>query len=125
MSEALLDELSSLEAELHHPGAACTRERLETLLHPAFHEVGRSGRAYDRDSVIAFLLPHRASDHRVDAFDYRVHALGADAALLTYRSRHVDREGRVTHAAHRSSVWRRTARGWRLFYHQGTPSEEA
>lgn len=125
MSDALLHELRSLEAELHHPGSACTRERLDALLHADFHEVGRSGRPYDRDTVIAFLLPHRATDYRVEAFDYRVFPLGAEEALLTYRSQHVSADGSVMHAARRSSVWRRTARGWQLFYHQGTPADPA
>lgn len=122
---ALLQALQALEAELHHPGVRCTRERLETLLHPDFHEVGRSGRPYDRETVVAFLLsPHDGGD-RVEAFDYRVFPLGDDTALLTYRSHHVGADGAITLAARRSSVWRRTAIGWQLFHHQGTPADGA
>jgi len=117
--------LQALEAELHHPGAPCTRERLEALLHPDFHEVGRSGRPYDRATVIAFLLSPAAAPQRVVAFDYRVFPLGPDAALLTYRSHHVGTDGAILLAARRSSVWRRADGGWQLFYHQGTPDGAA
>ena len=123
MPDDLLQQLSALEAELHHPGVRCSRERLLQLLHPAFHEVGRSGMAYDLDTVINFLLKEAASSGAVEAWDYRVFELGPDAVLLTYQSRHVSAEGAISHAARRSSVWRRTAQGWQLFYHQGTPAE--
>jgi hypothetical protein len=124
-ASGLLEHLRSLEAELHHPGSDCTRERLETLLHPQFHEIGRSGRPYDRNTVVAYLWPHRAPDYRVEAFDHRVFELGDQDALLTYRSQHRGADGSVSHAAHRCSVWRRTAVGWQLFYHQGTPADGA
>jgi hypothetical protein len=52
---SLLDELQALEVELHHPGVHCSRERLEQLLHPQFHEVGRSGRIYDRETIVSYL----------------------------------------------------------------------
>ena len=48
----LLAELTALETELHHPGATCTRTRLERLLHPDFHEIGRSGTRYTRQVVM-------------------------------------------------------------------------
>jgi hypothetical protein len=51
----LLAELQALEVELHHPGVACDFARLEELLHTDFHEVGRSGRRYDRATVLHFL----------------------------------------------------------------------
>lgn len=123
MPDELLQQLAALEAELHHPGVRCSRERLLQLLHPGFHEVGRSGLAYDLPTVVAFLLKESAASGVVEAWDYRVFELGPDAALLTYQSRHVAGDGAITHAARRSSVWRHTALGWQLFYHQGTPAE--
>ena len=117
---SLLEELSRLEAELHHPGVRCSRVRLEQLLHRDFHEVGRSGRTYTRDTVIAFLAA-QAEPPEVEADAYALTLLADDVALLTYRSAHRGPEGRVD-PAYRSSVWRRGAAGWQLFYHQGTPT---
>lgn len=119
--QELLRELQALEAELHHPGARCSRERLEQLLHPDFREVGRSGRKYTREIVIRHLAA-QAAPPAVVAGDYEVHALGEGCALLTYHSAHATADGTPTLPAHRSSVWVRTAAGWQLYYHQGTPS---
>ena len=56
----------------------------------------------------------------IEATDLRTRYLGADAVLVTYRSRQPSRE------ALRSSVWLRdTDAGWLLLFHQGTPSAAA
>ncbi|NDY93369.1 nuclear transport factor 2 family protein [Ideonella livida] len=112
--------LAGLEAELHHPGAACSRERLEALLHPDFHEVGRSGLPYDRATVLDFLA-RQGGDPQVRAWGHAAHRLAPHAALLTFCSARVSAQGELSHAARRLSVWRQDASGWRLFYHQGTP----
>lgn len=122
-SEELLEELQALEAQLHHPGSCCSRDRLEQLLHPQFHEVGRSGQAYSRDTVIGYLATVTVQP-AVEADQYAVTALSEDCALLTYRSAKRLPDG--THAEHalRASVWLRTALGWQLVYHQGTVAAE-
>ena len=112
-----------LEAELHHSGARCSRQRLEQLLHSAFHEVGRSGRLYRRDFVIDYLAA-QASPPAVESDDYGVHQLDNNSALLTYQSSSRSADGSRMDAALRSSVWLRTALGWQLFYHQGTPAHQ-
>ena len=49
---------------------------------------------------------------------FAVRMLGADVALVTHRSTMTVGEPR---AANRSSIWRGTADGWQLEFHQGTP----
>jgi hypothetical protein len=120
MSE-LLAQLQALEAELHHPGVRCSRQRLEQLLHSGFHEVGRSGRRYTRETVINFLAA-QASAPTVEATDYALTPLTEGCALLTYRSALRDADGTLREHALRSSVWLRSSVGWQLLYHQGTPS---
>lgn len=120
----LLHLLQSLETELHHPGVRCAPARLQALLHPDFHEVGRSGRAYNRDTVIAWLTQqHTQPDVRSEQF--AVTALGTHHALLTYRSAHRRSDGTEHMATLRASVWERSPdvaeNPWRLRYHQGTP----
>ena len=119
-----LSELQALESELHHPGTRCSRSRLEALLHPDFREVGRSGRPYTRETVIAHLAA-QAQPPDVVATGHELVPLGPDAALLTYRSAHRGPDGTLSLPARRSSVWRRTGPGWQLLYHQGTPSDDA
>jgi len=118
----LLAELQALEVELHHPGARCTAGRLEQLLHPAFHEVGRSGRPYDRPTVLRFLSALTAPPE-VASTGFEVALLAPGCALLTYRSSQVQADGTPTHPTLRSSLWLQTEAGWQLRYHQGTAAE--
>lgn len=120
---SLLQHLQALEVELHHPGARCNRERLEQLLHPEFHEVGRSGRAYDREAVVDHLLQqHSPPAVASDAFS--VAELSPGVALLTYRSAHVDAGPSLVSHTLRSSIWLRTDSGWQLRHHQGTAAAQ-
>ncbi len=121
---ALQATLRALEIELHHPGAACTAQRLEQLLHPEFHEVGRSGLPYDRATVLRYLA-HRPAVPPVQSHGFAVSRLGPDVALLTYRStEHRDGLGAPPVHTWRSSLWVRSAAGWQLRYHQGTPAAD-
>ena len=119
----LLHKLQSLESELHHPGACCSHARLEQLLHAEFHEVGRSGVAYSRETVIQYLsgvvtLPTVVSDA------FAVAELTPGAALLTYRSVLIDAGAGTALHTLRSSLWLHVTVGWQLRYHQGTPAAQ-
>jgi hypothetical protein len=119
----LLQELQALEVELHHPGVRCSRVRLEQLLHPEFHEVGRSGRAYNRETIINFLVAQE-SQPVIASEEFSVSVLGPEVALLTYRSAHVEKGPRLVNHTLRSSIWLKASTGWQLFYHQGTAAAE-
>lgn len=119
--DALLPLLQALEVELHHPGVRCNAARLEQLLHPEFHEVGRSGCPYDRATVLRFLSEQETVPDVVSV-DFAVEALAPGIALLTYRSAHRDASGVLGRHTLRSSVWMLAADRWQLRYHQGTPA---
>jgi len=119
----LLVELQALEVELHHPGVRCSATRLEQLLHPAFHEVGRSGRAYDRPTVLRF-LGAQTEQPDVASTGFEVAMLAPGCALLTYRSSQVQADGKLSNPTLRSSLWMQTEAGWQLRYHQGTPASD-
>ena len=120
MLDSLLSELRALEVELHHPGVRCSRERLLQLLHPDFHEVGRSGARYTRDTVVAHLAA-QASQPDVVPEGFAVRLLAPNCAQLTYRSAHRQADGSLALHAERSSLWLRGMSGWKLIFHQGTP----
>jgi hypothetical protein len=124
MVNALLQELQSLEVELHHSGTRCNRDRLEQLLHPEFHEVGRSGRTYSRERIISHLAAQQTQPV-VASDSFAASQLGPGVALLTYRSAHVESEGKLVHHTLRSSVWVKANSGWQMRYHQGTPAQAA
>ena len=117
----LFEHLCSLEVDLHHPGIQLSSERLEALLHPDFHEVGRSGREYDRHTVVNYLSYATVQRHVVSE-GFALANLANGAALLTYRSASKDTNGTLFNHTCRASLWVETGVGWQLRYHQGTPA---
>ena len=84
---------------------------------PDFVEFGRSGRVYNREQIM-----HAGSEPIVATLplpDLVVRELDTNTVLLTYNSR-LWANGVVEHAR-RSSIWSRTAAGWVMRFHQGTP----
>jgi hypothetical protein len=118
----LLETLQSLELALHRPEVRSNRNELDRLLHPEFREFGRSGRIYERAEVLAEFAD-RSQAYDVWAQEFRVVPLSNVLALLTYKSAHITREGKLEHHTNRSSLWQLTQNGWRLRFHQGTPAE--
>jgi len=126
--DELLDELRRREVELHHPGVRLDETRLHALLHADFHEVGRSGRAYARPTIVRFLAEQgRSVEGSPDVVpdQFAVRLLGPDAALLTYRAAHRQPDGALTRHTLRSSIWVREGGQWQLLYHQGTAADTA
>ncbi|GAA1425241.1 hypothetical protein GCM10009601_31750 [Streptomyces thermospinosisporus] len=89
-------------------------ERAAVLLHPDFHEFGASGRVWDRATMLALLAEEPEEADPIKVSGMRAVQLAPDVVHVTYDT---DAEGR---RAHRSSLWRRTDTGWRLYFHQGT-----
>ncbi|ATG52787.1 DUF4440 domain-containing protein [Brachybacterium vulturis] len=81
------------------------------LLHPAFSEVGASGRRFDRDEILAHLAP--LTD--VDAEEFVADEIAPGVVLLRYLTTGPDG------TAERTSVWVRENGRWLLRHHQGTP----
>ena len=121
--ESILSVLQALELELHHPGTRISQERLEQLLHPDFHEVGRSGRPYDRAAVMQFLAGQR-DPPPTESSGVQVSLLAPGVALLTYRSARRQEDGTLTEPTLRMSLWLQESAGWQLRYHQGTPAAQ-
>jgi hypothetical protein len=111
-----LDEVVALELRLLDPRVRATPEEVERLLHENFSEVAASGRRWDRASTIRSLASEPGERPQVGVLVARPIADGA--LLVTYVASH-PREG-ATKAFH-SSLWVRTADGWRVLFHQGTP----
>lgn len=92
---------------------------LERVLADDFAEFGRSGRRYGRADILA------STPGPIDAVlplaAFGVQPLGDDILLVTYVSR-LTWQGAVE-LTNRSSVWRRGGpEGFRLVFHQGTPT---
>ena len=119
----LLQTLQDLEVELHLTETRRNLARLDDLLHPDFEEFGRSGRRYSRAEILdAFQAEGDLTP--IVAWDFALAKLGAGVGLLTYQSAHVGPSGDRQKHTLRSSLWMRTAIGWQMRFHQGTPTDE-
>ncbi len=103
-----------------HPAAGAERHRLdpnvraqpgalERVLHADFLEIGRSGRVFNRDQMIAALAAEPAMAGEPQ--DMEVDELAYGNALVTYQLEGV----------RRSSIWVREAGRWQIRFHQATP----
>jgi hypothetical protein len=118
----VLEELMQREPVFHRLESGTRRADLENMTDPQFVEVGASGRRYGRDYVLD-LLEKRFENPGADVWqtsDFHCVELARDTYLVTYTL--LQQKRRVTR---RSSIWRRTAQGWKIVYHQGTVVEEA
>ena len=102
-----------LELELLDPAIRADAAAVRARLHPAFREVGASGRLWDMTATTDALVDER-DDAPIDASDLESFRLAPEVILLTYTTR---RDGLV---ARRSSIWTRSVGQWQLRYHQGT-----
>lgn len=119
----LLETLRALEWALHHPGQGLDADALDALLHPDFHEVGKSGLQYGRAQVMSYLrqlssVTPQTSVRTTDALEHAVALMAPECALLTYLSIHHEPGGPLR--VRRSSLWVLHEGRWRLRYHQGT-----
>lgn len=122
-SPMLLEELRTLETELHKYETRSNRQRMETLLHPDFVEFGQSGTRYTRADILAF-VPNSVPA-AIHSCHFGLVVLAQGVALLTYVSAHLDAGGNPHRHALRSSLWVCTEVGWQMRFHQGTPTTQA
>ena len=120
----LLEHLESLELELQRNDIRRVPHRAEELRHSDFEEIGRSGRQYSRAEAIAALTAQDSSRPNITSESFQLHIVDDRTAMLTYTTAELG-EGGVRHnTALRSSIWTRSANGWQLRFHQGTPTSE-
>ncbi|MFE1475370.1 DUF4440 domain-containing protein [Streptomyces cyaneofuscatus] len=118
MSEPSPAVAAAIEGELRllDPVVRASADLLAALLHPEFREIGTSGRLWDRESIIEALTADDAPrPGPLTASRMRGTQLGPDLVHLTF-----DTESKGLRS-HRSSLWRLTEAGWRLYFHQATP----
>lgn len=119
--DELLELLKSAEIALHEPSTRRDRSKVEALLHETFLEIGRSGKCWNRAEMLDYLAAEEV-DNRVFSRDFALTLLDTNVALLTYRSAKIDDFGTGSKFTLRSSIWMHTPEGWKLRFHQGTPT---
>jgi hypothetical protein len=117
---AVLEELRAREPIFHGALYRGARSALEELVDEDFWEIGASGRRYSRQYVLKTLAARAAAppeDHW-ETSDFYCRALAPDVYLLTYTLLQGERRTR------RATLWRRSAAGWQILFHQGTLVED-
>jgi hypothetical protein len=116
----ILNELKQLEPIFHHPELGTTQADFENMMADEFWEVGASGRYYSRQYVLDELEKRRSYpvEDVLETKEFHCMEIAPNNYLLTYT---LIQSSRITR---RSSIWRRTDRGWKILYHQGTIVQE-
>jgi hypothetical protein len=118
----LFETLYRLERQLHSPEVRADPHALGQLLHPGFREFARSGEIYTREQVLGE-FSDSPPDYIIWSQDFALEEIQDGLSLLTYRSAHVTESGELERHTLRASLWQRTAGGWTMRFHQGTPAE--
>lgn len=108
---------AAIEAELRllDPDVRASPVLVLELLDPEFIEIGASGRRWDATSILKVTSAGSVvPESPVQVSEMSGVVLAPGIVHLTYFA---DNRGR---RAWRSSVWRLTETGWRMYFHQGT-----
>jgi hypothetical protein len=114
--QGILKELMAREPIFHRPQFGRSRQDFENMTDEDFWETGASGQRYSRQHVLD-VLDSRSADPNEASWvtrDFQCREIAADNFLLTYTLLQGERLTR------RATLWRRTAAGWKILYHQGT-----
>jgi hypothetical protein len=125
-SPTLFELLRQQEQALQEPNVRNDPAALGRLLHTEFLEIGRSGRRYDLQQMLTYLIsaePEGSPAPRIHAQDFELQILAPDLALLLYRSAHIDAQKQVQRHSQRSSLWQQVGTVWQMRFHQGTACE--
>lgn len=114
-------QLQQLESSLLQADTRGSAEKLATLLAEEFIEYGYSGKIYNKSQTIK-AVTSAPKDEVISLSDFDVRRLAKNLVLVTYRSEKRLTDGKVKLAL-RSSIWRQTRNGWRIIFHQGTPTD--
>ncbi|PKV89628.1 DUF4440 domain-containing protein [Streptomyces sp. TLI_146] len=116
-SERAVRAATEGELRLLDPEVRASPDRVLELLDPQFTEVGASGRRWDAASILAATGDGTVSpESPVNVTEMSGVVLAPGIVHLTYLSEHQGSR------AWRSSLWRLTETGWRMYFHQGTPT---
>jgi hypothetical protein len=123
----ILAELSAREPIFHRPEFGATRADFERMMAESFWETGASGRRYSREFVLDELDRRRFVPHTDvwETSDFVCRHLAGNVYLLTYtllQDTLLQDKMRLTR---RTTIWQKTADGWKILYHQGTIVQDA
>jgi hypothetical protein len=111
-------KLEELEVSMWKSETRFDHEYMNNTLTPDFFEFGRSGRVYKKEETLGATF--QEINVTLPLKHFSIHSIDANVALVTYISE-VQYEN--LEIANRSSLWIKSDTGWKLRFHQGTPTQ--
>lgn len=122
MDEKTQEVLRLLEESLWRSETRFDDALMDQTFADDFCEFGRSGRIYQRQDMLLGQDNVSKIEATLPLRDFRMRALSDDIVQVMYVSE--VRYGSKIETGNRSSIWRREKQGWRLCFHQGTPTNQ-
>lgn len=113
--ETLKEHLLQLEEKLLKPEIRTSLVELSNLLASDFFEFGSSGNILYKDGIEADGI----GVVKMTLSDFKIHQLSTNTVLTTYR---IFNEVKMQYTL-RSSIWKLSDGQWKMFFHQGTPTQ--
>lgn len=114
----LAEHICGLEEQLLSNEVRMNPEAISRLIMDDFLEFGSSGRVWKKQDMMG---EDGAGAVSMTLSGFELHRLSEEAVLATYKTFN-EETGR--HCL-RSSIWKLSDGRWQMFFHQGTPLQEA
>lgn len=108
-----MDKLLEYENLLFKKSFCSKKENLEKIFHKDFSEFGKSGRIFNREGTINYLL--NSEDRNIQILDFAVNQIDEKTFIVHYKSKHDGKQMVL-----RTSIWIYENKEFKLYFHQGT-----
>lgn len=108
-----MEKLLEYENLLFKKSFCSKRENLEKIFHKDFCEYGKSGKVFNRNGTINFLL--NSEDRDIQILDFQVKQIDKETFIVHYKSKHNGKQ-----LVLRTSIWICENGELKLYFHQGT-----
>ena len=118
-----MKHLRKLEESLLKKEIRANPNKLNELIHESFIEIGYSGKTYEKTDILTSLPNEKDSESEYWSQDYSFISLSTDLVLIMYLEARMDKNGKLSRYAKRTSIWFNNADKWQIKFHQGTPTQ--
>ena len=112
-----IQKLHELEESIWKSETRFNEEYMRTIMAKDFFEFGRSGKIYSIDECLS--ASYQEIGAKLPLKDFAIHEIDEKVVLITYISEVQYGEIEI---GNRSSLWLKNEDGWKLKFHQGTPT---
>lgn len=118
ISKIDFEKLKELKESLWRSETRFGYKYMDKVLAPDFFEFGRSGRTYKREETLSGSRP-QTINIKFPLKNFSITLIDTNVALVTYISEVMYEKMEV---ANRNSIWLKSTDGWKIKFHQGTPT---